>query len=70
MTWAEQTAQICLALNELRRTVGCEYHNAGGARANEYLTEAKTLIETAFDVLRREDKWAKKGQPGLGATLH
>lgn len=60
MNCQEQTAAICHALNELRRAVGCEYHNAGGVRANEYLAEAKILIETAFDVLRREDRWAKK----------
>jgi len=64
MSWAEQTAAICNAINALRQTVASEYHNAGGERANEYISEAKILIETAFDVLRREDKWARK-QPRL-----
>ena len=69
MNWQQQTAAICHAINELRRTIGCEYHNAGGMRANEYLTEAKVLIETAFDVLRREDRWAKKEPARLQATI-
>jgi hypothetical protein len=69
MTWQEQTAQICHAINALRSTIGHEYHNDGGARANEYLTEAKTLIETAFDVLRREERWAKR-QPRLAVSVH
>ena len=59
MSWQQQLANICHDLNELRRAIASEYHNAGGERANEYLSEAKTLIETAYDVLRREDRWAK-----------
>jgi hypothetical protein len=60
MSWQTRIALICESLNSLRGTVASEYRrNPGGERAGEYLTEAKTLIETAYDVLRREDKWAK-----------
>ena len=61
-------ADLC----ELRRTITSEHRNAAGARAIEYLDEAKTLIEVAYDVLRREARWAKKEAPrdrDLG-TLH
>lgn len=70
-TWQERTALICEAIGALRQMIAGEYRNAGGARADEYLTEAKTLIETAYDVLRREDRWAKK-QPRRDdlATVH
>jgi hypothetical protein len=70
VTWQQQLANICHDLNALRRTIGCEYHNAGGMRAEEYLAEAKTLIETAYDVLRREDRWAKKAPLRILATVH
>jgi hypothetical protein len=53
-------AQICHDLNALRCAITAEYCNPGGDRATEYITETKTLIEVAFDVLRREDRWAKK----------
>jgi hypothetical protein len=43
MTWQEQTAAICHAINALRQTVSGSYHNDGGTRAVEYLTEAKVL---------------------------
>jgi len=67
---ATQTAEICYALNALRTTIGAQYHNDGGMRANEYLTEAKTLIECAFDVLRREERWAKREPMRLSASVH
>jgi len=70
MTWQRQTAEICYALNALRTTIGAQYHNDGGMRANEYLTEAKTLIECAFDVLRREERWAKREPMRLSASVH
>jgi hypothetical protein len=60
MTWQHQLANLCHDLHDLRRAIASEYHNAGGERANEYLSEAKTLIETAYDVLRREDRWARQ----------
>jgi hypothetical protein len=55
-----QIAEICQAINALRASIAAEYCNPGGDRATEYITEAKTLIEVAFDVLRREDRWARK----------
>jgi hypothetical protein len=70
MTWQEQTAAICHAINALRQTVGSSYHNDGGTRAVEYLTEAKVLIETAYDVLRREDRWSKKQPSQLARPAH
>ena len=72
MNWQQQLANICHGLNELRRTIACEYDNASGQRANEYLSEAKTLIEVSFEVLRREERWAKR-EPRLTrqhATVH
>jgi hypothetical protein len=58
--WEHEMANICEAINNLRSTIASEYRNSGGARAIEYTTEAKSLIEVAYDVLRREDRWAKK----------
>jgi hypothetical protein len=69
MSWQEQTAVICHQINALRQTIGCSYCNDGGTRAVEYLTEAKVLIETAYDILRREDRWAKK-QPQVARPTH
>jgi len=43
--------------------IASEHRNDGGARAIEYLDEAKILIEVAYDVLRREARWAKKEAP-------
>jgi hypothetical protein len=69
-TWQERTALICEAIGALRQMIAAEYRNAAGQRADEYLAEAKVLIETAFDILRREDRWAKKEPARLQATIH
>jgi hypothetical protein len=59
----QEFANICVDLRELRRMIASEHRNDGGARAIEYLDEAKILIEVAYDVLRREARWAKKEAP-------
>ena len=59
MNWLDPMREACECLNALRRIIAAEYRTTDGARASGYIDEAKSLIEMAYDLLRREDRWAK-----------
>ena len=73
MIWLDRMREVCEGINALRGAIAAEYRTADGARAAGYLDEAKALIEVTFDLLRREDRWAKRApvrQPPQGEMLH
>ena len=72
MNWLDQMREVCEGINSLRAAISAEYRTADGARAAGYVDEAKALIEMTYDLLRREDRWAKRAplrQP-QGEMLH
>jgi len=63
MSWLDQMRQVCEGINALRAAIAAEYRTADGVRAAGYVDEAKSLIEMTYDVLRREDRWARGRAP-------
>jgi len=61
MNWLDQMRQVCEGINALRAAIADGYRTADGVRAAGYVDEAKSLIEMTYDLLRREDRWAKRG---------
>jgi len=59
MNWLDQMREVCEGINALRAAISAEYRTADGARAAGYVDEAKALIEMTYDLLRREDRWAR-----------
>ena len=60
MNWLDQMRQVCEGINALRAAIADGYRTADGVRAAGYIDEAKSLIEMTYDLLRREDRWAKR----------
>ena len=72
MNWLDQMREVCEGISALRSAIAAEYRTADGTRAAGYVDEAKALIEMTYDLLRREDRWAKRTpvrQP-QGQALH
>jgi len=69
MKWLDQMREVREGISALRSAIAAEYRTADDTRAAGYVDEAKALIEMTYDVLRREDRWARRAPVRLPQEL-
>ena len=64
----QEFRDLCAEMEELRYAIATEHRISGRTRAVEYLDEALALVDAAYNVLRRENRWKKA--PRDLSTVH